>query len=133
LDSGGLIISEYPPGTGTKKWHFPARNRIISGLARGTVIVEAPEKSGALITAGFALEQGRDLWVDGACIVSGRSAGTARLADDGAGLISSAADILAEWTIVIKKEAVKSKANHSPGNVGSGLASSMAEYLNLKQ
>ena len=132
LETGGLILSEYPPGTGVKKWHFPARNRIISGLSRGTVIVEAPEKSGALITAGFALEQGRDLWVDKAGVASMRGGGTARLAEDGAVVISSARDILLEWNMPYEKKPEIKKPNHSMENGRTGLASSMAEYLKLK-
>jgi DNA processing protein len=94
LETGGALLSEYPPGEGPRKWTFPARNRIISGLARGVLIVEAPRHSGALITARRALEQGRDLWVASA---GAASAGAAELAGDGAGLVSSAADILKEW------------------------------------
>lgn len=67
LKSGGAIISEYPPGTAPLKYHFPARNRIISGLSRWVVIVEAPRKSGALITGDFALDQGRELFVHPLC------------------------------------------------------------------
>jgi len=127
LETGGLIVSEYPPGTGPDKWHFPARNRIISALARGAVIVEAPEKSGALITAQFALDQGRDLWVDGYGVKSPLGAGTARLAEEGAGVINSAADILAEWNIRdIRKVPSQGEQSHGPG-----LASSMAEYLDI--
>ena len=123
LESGGIIFSEYPPGTWPRKWNFPARNRIISALARGTVIVEAPEKSGALITARFALEQNRDLWVDRAGISSPRGAGTARLAEEGAGVISSARDILEEWNMTGQKTNRKGETS---------LASSLAEYLEIK-
>ncbi|MCL2127755.1 MAG: DNA-protecting protein DprA, partial [Treponema sp.] len=100
LETGGALLSEYPPGTGPRKWNFPARNRIISGLCRGVLIVEAPQKSGALITAGFALEQNRELWVASAGI-SGKGLcdrrGTAKLAEDGAEVIHSASDILKAW------------------------------------
>ena len=129
LETGGLILSEYPPGTGPLKGHFPARNRIISALARGTVIVEAPEKSGALITARFALEQGRDLWVDMVGVVSKRGGGTARLAEDGAGRISSAADILEEWKIAAPDNGKRTAAN---SGTGAALASSLADYLEIK-
>ena len=134
LEARGLILSEYPPHTPPYKGHFPARNRIISALARGTVIVEAPEKSGALITARFALEQGRDLWVDRVGVNSRRGGGTARLAEDGAGVISSARDILAEWKLPDETE------QNDPGEThedtmprgGSALASALAEELDIK-
>jgi DNA processing protein len=132
LETGGLILSEYAPGTKPAKWNFPARNRIISALARGTVIVEAPEKSGALITADFALQQGRDLWVDRAGVASPRSKGTARLAEDGAGIISSAADILAEWTMQSKNTSGGSRVSGSDTVTKAALAASMAEYLDIK-
>jgi len=110
LDTGGALISEYPPGTGPRKWTFPARNRIVSGLSRGVLIVEAPQKSGALITARLALEQGRDLWVasSGAEDTEKRPAlrfafydksGTTKLAEDGAPVIKTASDILDAWNV----------------------------------
>jgi DNA processing protein len=107
LENGGVILSEYPPGTSPMKWHFPARNRIISALARGVLIVEAPAKSGALITAQFALEQNRDLWVASSGAVAGNphgvfsayGEGTRKLAADGARIIYSASDILDEWNL----------------------------------
>jgi DNA processing protein len=131
LEIGGLILSEYPPGTKPLKWNFPARNRIISGLARGTVVVEAPEKSGALITADFALAQGRDLWVERTGVTSKRGAGTARLAEDGAVIISSADAILADWKMpcAAKDRERQRDIAQSPGV---GIASSMAEYLDIK-
>jgi DNA processing protein len=87
LETGGAMVSEYPPGTLPTKWHFPARNRIISGLCPSAVIVEAGIKSGALITADFALEQGRNLGVavDGGGSPFGE--GCKRLAEDGALLV----------------------------------------------
>jgi DNA processing protein len=105
LEGGGGILSEYPPGTEPRKWRFPARNRIIAAIARGTLIVDAPAASGALITARLALEQGRDLWVSSA---GAGSAGIRRLADEGAKIISSASDILREWGI-------EEKAGEKPG------------------
>ncbi|MDR1985943.1 MAG: DNA-processing protein DprA [Treponema sp.] len=103
VEQGGVLLSEYPPGTTPRKWHFPARNRIISALARGTVIMEAPESSGALITARFVLEQGRDLWVASAGLASLQGAGTRKLAEEGAQVISSAREILKEWGITPKE------------------------------
>ncbi|MFA5802893.1 MAG: DNA-processing protein DprA [Thermoleophilia bacterium] len=98
LDSG-LVISEYPPGTKPRPWRFPARNRIISGLSRGVVVVEAKEKSGALITADFALDQGRDVFAVPGSIFSELSAGPNRLISTGATIVTGAGDILAEYGI----------------------------------
>ncbi|MDR2479473.1 MAG: DNA-processing protein DprA, partial [Treponema sp.] len=104
IENGGALLSEYPPGMGPRKWNFPARNRIISGLSRAVLIVEAPRSSGALITAGFAAEQGREVFVasvgaaDNPPAMYDRS-GSAKLAVDGAAVISSAMDILKEWNI----------------------------------
>ena len=97
LARGGAILSEYPPGVPPLQYHFPARNRIISGLCRAVVIVQAPERSGALFTAEYALEQGRDLWVHAAGIQGSAGAGTRRLADSGAPVIAGAADLLHDW------------------------------------
>jgi len=80
----GMVLSEYPPGTPSLPHHFRARNRIISGLSRGTVVVEAPEGSGALITSGYALAQNRDVFVVPADITSSFSVGSNKLLAQGA-------------------------------------------------
>jgi DNA processing protein len=97
LQRGGALLSEYPPGVPPLRYHFPARNRIISGLSRAVVVVQAPEKSGALFTADFALEQGRDLWVHAEGMSGPCSGGSRRLAQDGAPVASGAEDLLREW------------------------------------
>jgi DNA processing protein len=99
LSGGGAIVSEYPPGEGAAKWHFPARNRIISGLCAATLVVEAPEKSGALITADFALEQNRDIWVAVAEEDKVFGLGAERLTREGAKRITRAQDVLNEWAM----------------------------------
>lgn len=97
LAKNGLIISEYEPGQPGQPFTFPARNRIISGLSRGIVVIEADEESGALITAKFALEQNRDVFAIPGTIFSPRSIGTNNLIQKGAKLILSAQDILDEY------------------------------------
>ena len=91
----GLVVSEYPPGTEPAPWRFPARNRIIAGLALATVVVEARERSGALITADFALELGRDVFAVPGEITSALSAGANHLLRQGAAPLLSAEDVLA--------------------------------------
>ena len=97
VEAYGCILSEFAPGTQPVKWNFPKRNRIISGLSCGVLVVEAPEKSGALITANHALEQGRDVFVVPGNIDQPGFVGNHRLLRDGATLISSGWDILSEY------------------------------------
>lgn len=91
-----LIISEYPPDTKPQKWHFPARNRIISGLSFGTLIIEANQKSGSLITANHAVNEGREVFALPGSIFNPFSNGTNALIQQGAKLIMGAEDILEE-------------------------------------
>jgi DNA processing protein len=90
----GLVISEYAPGVEPAPWRFPARNRIIAGLAAATVVVEARERSGALITADFALEEGREVFACPGEITSPLSEGTNALLKLGATPVTAAADVL---------------------------------------
>ena len=92
----GLLVTEFPPGTHAEDWHFPRRNRIISGLSKAIVVVEAKEKSGSLITARLAADQGRDVMAVPGTIVGGRNRGANALLRDGAKLVESAVDILQE-------------------------------------
>lgn len=90
----GAIITDYPPGTRPHAANFPPRNRIISGLSLGTLVIEAGEKSGALITVDFAADQGRDVFAVPGSVFSQKSKGTHRLIRDGAGLVATADDLL---------------------------------------
>jgi DNA processing protein len=92
----GLVVSEYPPGTPPLAFHFPMRNRLISGLSRAVVVIEASDKSGSLITAGCAAEQGRDVMAVPGNVLSGRNKGGHALLRDGAKIVESADDIVAE-------------------------------------
>jgi DNA processing protein len=96
IEPHGLIISELVPGTRPLPQFFPQRNRIISGLSRAVVVVEARDRSGALITAQCALEQGRDVFAVPGNILSGRNSGGHALLRDGARIVESADDILEE-------------------------------------
>lgn len=98
----GAVISEYPPGTPAKGAHFPVRNRIISGLALGTLVVEADLRSGALITARTALAQGRDLFAVPGEVGSFHAAGANELLHAGANMVLSAQDILKTYTFLYR-------------------------------
>ncbi|MER3409590.1 MAG: DNA-protecting protein DprA [Thermoleophilia bacterium] len=95
----GLLVSEYAPGVEPAPWRFPARNRIIAGLASVVVVVEARERSGALITADLALEEGREVLAVPGEITSALSLGTNRLLRAGASVVTSAADVLQAFGI----------------------------------
>jgi DNA processing protein len=90
----GLVVSEYPPGVEPAPWRFPARNRIIAGLSAATVVVEARERSGALITADLALEEGREVFAVPGEITSALSAGTNDLLRLGAAPLTSSKEVL---------------------------------------
>ncbi len=94
IDSGGALISEYKPGTPPLRQHFPARNRIISGLSLGTLVIEAPSKSGALITAYFALEQNREVLAIPGDVNRVNSIGTNSLIKQGAKIVTNVDDVL---------------------------------------
>ncbi|MDR0447355.1 MAG: DNA-processing protein DprA [Treponema sp.] len=143
LKTGGSLLSEYELGTTPRKWYFPQRNRIISGMARATVIIEAPAASGALHTGRFALEQGRDLYVASSGISSPLGAGSRRLADEGCPVISHAADVFADWGLdpaELPDWEEESRRNggslcrdvsDNPGKSGALLAASLKRELDL--
>lgn len=99
-----LVISEYPPNTRPQKWHFPMRNRIIAGISRGTLIVEAKKSSGSLITANYAVQEGREVFSVPGPISSTYSVGTNELIGQGAKLVQSAQDIIEELSYPVKSE-----------------------------
>ncbi|MFC2950122.1 DNA-processing protein DprA [Virgibacillus sediminis] len=93
----GLLLSEYPPHTPPSKFHFPERNRIISGLSYGTLVIEATERSGTLITVGQALDQGREVYAMPGSPLHPQSSGCNRMIQDGAKLVMEPNDILEDW------------------------------------
>ncbi|KKU04171.1 MAG: protecting protein DprA protein [Candidatus Giovannonibacteria bacterium GW2011_GWA2_45_21] len=100
VDSGGAVISEYEPQAKSEIWYFPERNRIVSGLSRGALVVEAPEKSGALITARLALEQNREVFAIPGSVFSKNSIGANNLIKSGAKMVTSVDDILEEFNLI---------------------------------
>jgi DNA processing protein len=101
IDATGAVISELVPGTRPQQWFFPLRNRIISGLSRAVVVIEASEKSGSLITARCALDQGREVLAVPGNVLSGKSRGAHALLRDGAKIVESADDILEELGMAV--------------------------------
>lgn len=104
IEYGGAVVSAYPMLTEAFPSNFPARNRIISGLSRGCLVVQAAEKSGTRITANYALQQGRDVFVVPGQFDDPLSAGCHALAKEGATLVTSAADILREFGIAVASQ-----------------------------
>lgn len=93
LENNGTIVSEFKLGTKPEKYNFPKRNRIISGLSQKVVVVEAEENSGSLITADFALEQGKDIFAVPGNINSRNSVGTNKLIFEGAYILTNSRDL----------------------------------------
>lgn len=96
----GCLLSEYPPGTASNGWHFPIRNRIIAGISNGLLVVEAPAKSGALISARHALEQGRDVFSVPGSVTAPTCAGTNALLQEGARAVLSGWDVMKEYEML---------------------------------
>ena len=96
IEEGGAIVTEYPPGTPAYKSNFPARNRIISGLSNGVLVIEAKKQSGTMITVDFALEQGKEIYAVPGNVNSGNAQGTNELIKEGAKMVTNAQDILFE-------------------------------------
>ena len=115
ISQKGLLVSEFWPGAPPLQEHFPLRNRIISGISLAVVVVEASEKSGSLITARCALEQGRDVMAVPGSVLSGRNRGSHSLLKDGAKVVESAVDILEGlgWPMAETPQALPSKLLNS--------------------
>lgn len=117
IDTGGAIISEYPLGTKPLQYNFPARNRIISAISDGVLVVEAKEKSGTLITVDFALEQGKNVFVIPGNIDSKNSRGTNNLIKEGAKPVNNLEDILEEYHNYTKYGTERCLQNNSSFNL----------------
>jgi DNA processing protein len=115
IEASGAVCSQFAPGTPPLGHHFPGRNRVIAGLALGVVVVEAAERSGALITAGFAAELGREVMAVPGRVTSPESRGAHRLIQDGAGLVEGWEDVIAQlparWQACVRPPA---------GTIGAG-------------
>jgi len=129
IAAGGAVISEYPMGTGPLKHHFPARNRIIAGLTKGVLVIEAGEGSGALITANLALDYNREVMALAGNIFLPQTVGSNQLVKEGARLITSVSDIFdalgVKQQLSIKSTEIKDANNLS-------LEEKIAELLNEK-
>ncbi len=116
IASSGAVVSEFPLGASPETYNFPRRNRIISGCSAGVVVIEAPEKSGSLITANYALQQGREVFAVPGPIFSASSTGTFNLLKEGAIPVKSASDIIENIQVI--SHSVLSGRKHAPGAPG---------------
>ena len=128
IDQGGGLVSEYPLQTPPMAHHFPERNRLISGASMAAVVIEASEKSGSLITARMALEQGRDVYAVPGPASSEVSRGCHRLIQQGAGLVVNAQDVLAELPNLGVAGVAQPRAQATP-EMSSGLSAAAALVL----
>ena len=117
LQNNGLLVSEYPPGTPPSAKHFPARNRIISGLSRGVIVVEAKGSSGSLITADMAVSEGRDVFVVPCNLLDHTADGNKFLMRNGAFVLTGYEDIVKEYHLTLR-EMFSTKEKLSPPNKG---------------
>jgi DNA processing protein len=117
VEAGGCLISELPLGTSPDKRTFPMRNRIVSGLSFGTLVIEAGRQSGALITARQALEQGRQVFAVPGRIDNPLAQGCHQLIKDGAKLVEGVEDILAELEFLIPRESATTTPRPLPTNL----------------
>lgn len=120
IAGNGLLVSEYAPGVLPLPFHFPLRNRLISGLSRAVVVIEASDKSGSLITAMCALEQGREVMAVPGNVLSGRNRGGHALIRDGAKIVESADDIVAELGFSAAAPVAGGTGSSSSGSTASG-------------
>ena len=108
--AGGAVISEYPPGAEVHKYNFPMRNRIIAGISRAVAVVEASSKSGALITAGQALDENRDVFAVPGSVFEATSEGTNSLISKGAYVLRDARDIIMKYPELLAAQAEKQQS-----------------------
>jgi DNA processing protein len=132
IEQRSLIVSEYEPGVEPAPWRFPARNRIIAGLCVATIVVEARERSGALITADFALEEGREVFAVPGEITSALSAGTNALLRLGATPLTSTADVLESLGIALP-ERVRPEVGEAAASMLELLPASVDELVRASE
>lgn len=127
MEKGGMILSEFSPGTPPRKFNFPCRNRIISGLSRSVIIVQAPSHSGALITADYALDQGREIFVHADGLNTSAGIGTEALMQSGAPVINNYKDALLNLGYNVTEKNYRSCIN-----LGRNIGKELAELMELE-
>lgn len=134
VEEGGIIFSEFPPGTEANKFNFPRRNRLISGIAQGTLVIEAATKSGSLITAHYALDQGREVMAVPGNIFSQQSSGTNHLLKLGAKPVTKTEDVLEvfAWENSSVSEAIINDLNELEQQILQALSSEAKHLDELK-